>query len=341
MSARRRLEASARIGFERLPERTRLALRDAVNDVRGLRQIKRNQAVLARRLADVEAQLRARSGHGTGPTGPADARFPDGIRSRVCTAEQFDEPWYATWCERLGEVPRTNRKQWEHAYIARAADEVGVVRPGTRALGFGVGQEPLVAFLAGQGVEVVATDLDLEDDGSLVWHNTGQHASSLDPLRRPALCPDGRFDELVSWRPVDMRSVPTDLVDFDLCWSSCCFEHLGSLDAGLAFVEASLGTLRPGGVAIHTTEFNLSSDDATIDHGSVVLYRRRDLEAFTARMEAAGHEVAALDLAPGTGVLDEFVDVPPFVDDPHIRIALRGHVGTSVALVIRKAGGSA
>lgn len=335
MSLRGRVERSARVAFERLPESARQGLRRGLDDFRGLGQVKRNQAILARRIAHLEAATR----DGAGPlpsVPPADDRFPDGVRSRVCTQEQFDQGWYARWCEHLDEVPRTNRKQWEHAYIARVADELGVIGPGTRGIGFGVGCEPLVAYFAGQGVEVVATDLDPHDSGSLVWHNTGQHSSSLEPLRRPAICPDQQFDELVTWRPADMRSLPTDLADFDMCWSSCCLEHLGSLQVGLDFVEASLHTLRPGGVAIHTTEFNLSSNDDTVDNGSVVFYRRRDLESFRARMEAAGHEVAALDLAPGTGVLDEFVDVPPFVEDPHIRIALRGHVATSVALVIRK-----
>ena len=108
-------------------------------------------------------------------------------------------------------------------------------------------------------------------------------------------------------------------------------------EAGLDFVTHSLDTLHPGGVAIHTTEFNVTSNDETVEDGPVVLYRRRDLEGLVAKLETAGHEVAALDLEPGTGLLDEYADVPPFLDGPHIRLALRGHVTTSVALVIRKA----
>lgn len=333
MTLRQRSVRSARLAFERLPDSAREEIRHRVAGLRGLDRMKVNQALLARRLADLQVRLDGSPGE---DDTPVDSRFPPGIRSRICTEEQFHHRWYESWCERLGEEPRINRKQWEHVYIARCATATGVVAPGARALGFGVGHEPLVAHFAGAAMEVVATDLDPHDEGSMVWHNTGQHASSLDPLRRPELCDETRFDQLVTWRPVDMRAIPGDLSGFDLCWSSCCFEHLGSLEAGVEFVEASLATLRPGGLAVHTTEFNLSSNGATIETGSVVLYRRRDLEALVDRLEAEGHMVAALDLAPGIGVLDEFVDVPPFVDDPHIRIDHRGHVVTSVALVIKK-----
>ena len=46
------------------------------------------------------------------------------------------------------------------------------------------------------------------------------------------LCPPARFDQLVTFRPVDMTAIPDDLAGFDFCWSSCALEHLGSLAAG-------------------------------------------------------------------------------------------------------------
>ena len=54
------------------------------------------------------------------------------------------------------------------------------------------------------------------------------------------------------------------------------FEHIGDLEAGLSFVLASTALLRPGGFAIHTTEFNVSSDEATLSDGGNVIYRRQD-----------------------------------------------------------------
>jgi SAM-dependent methyltransferase len=132
-----------------------------------------------------------------------------------------------------------------------------------------------------------------------------------------------------------MRSIPDELRDFDFCWSACSLEHLGSLDEGLRFIERSLATLAPGGIAVHTTEYNLTSNDATPDHGHTVLYRRRDLEQMVERLEAAGHEVAALDLDRGAGVFDEYVDLPPYGNDPHLAVWYKNYTTTSIALVVR------
>ena len=44
------------------------------------------------------------------------------------------------------------------------------------------------------------------------------------------------------------------------------------------FVINSMRVLKPGGVAVHTTEFNLSSNDDTIEARDLCVYRRRDIE---------------------------------------------------------------
>jgi SAM-dependent methyltransferase len=324
---------TVRVAFDRLPAGMRDTIRGRFATVRGLDQLKRNQAMLAVRLAALE--------HGTASGGAADRpvvaddRFA-GLTSRICTQAQFDEPWFTARCAALGEEVRWRRKLWEHAYIAHALDTLGTVGDGQRGLGFGVGREAMVAYLAGKGCTIVATDLDAGEREARAWTETDQHAAGeLAALARGDLCPAGEFAARVTWLPVDMRAIPAELTGFDFCWSACSLEHLGTLDAGLAFIERSLATLRPGGIAVHTTEFNLSSDDRTPMEGPTVLFRRRDMVDLAARLEAAGHEVAAFDLDPGSGVLDEFVDLPPFLDEPLLRLAFREFTTTSIALVIR------
>ena len=74
-----------------------------------------------------------------------------------------------------------------------------------------------------------------------------------------------------------MNRIPHLEPAYDFCWSICSMEQLGSIERGLAFVEKSLSVLKPGGVAIHTTEFNYLSEDETIDNGSTVLFRKKDI----------------------------------------------------------------
>jgi hypothetical protein len=132
-----------------------------------------------------------------------------------------------------------------------------------------------------------------------------------------------------------MREIPSDLRGFDFCWSACSLEHLGTLAAGWDFVEKSMATLAPGGIAVHTTEYNVGSNEDTIESGGTVVYRERDVREIVQRLEAAGHEVAALDLSRGEGVLDQYVDLPPYADEPVLRFLLGQYTLTSVALVVR------
>lgn len=258
-------------------------------------------------------------------------------RSPVCRQADFETPWFAWWTASLGEGLRYHRKLWEFVFIAQALHERGLLRMGARGLGFGVGQEPLPAYFASRGCRIVATDLDAEAAADTGWIETAQHAAGVEPLQRPHLCPPEVLIDRVAFRSADMTAIPADLTGFDFCWSACALEHLGSIAAGLDFIEASLETLRPGGVAVHTTEFNLVSDEDTVDHQGTVLFRARDLRALAERLTARGHHVAPLDLAPGDAPLDRYLDLPPYNPEPHLKLALEGFETTSVGLIVAKA----
>lgn len=207
--------------------------------------------------------------------------------------------------------------------------------PGHRALGFGVGQEPLAALFANAGMEVVATDLDAERAEQIGWSATGQHARNIETLNAAGLCPPDRFAALASHRVVDMNDIPSDLKDFDLCWSSCALEHLGSIENGLKFIENSLLTLRRGGVAVHTTEFNISPGDDTLTTGETVLFKRKHFEQLAKSLRRRGREIE-LDFDLGSQPEDQHIDLPPYSHDGHLKLALMGFNTTSFGLIIRR-----
>lgn len=332
MTIRDKATGAVRSAFESLPESTRLGIRRVRDEMTGLGQMKANLALVAQRLSEVEQQIKPLVPHAE----VEDPRFPEGVRTRLCTQDQMLQPWFTAWCEEFHEPPYAHRKTWEFAYIAEALDALGVLQSGKRGLGFGVGREPLVPAFAARGVDVVATDLDPESSEALGWLRSDQHADlAVESMMRPEVCPPDTFRQRVTARAVDMRAIPDDLRGFDFCWSACALEHLGTLDLGLEFIERSLDTLAPGGIAVHTTEYNLTSNDDTIDSGAVVIYRERDVRALIDRLEAAGHEVAALDLHPGEGLLDHYVDVPPYGKEPVLRFLFAKYTLTSVAFVIR------
>ncbi len=256
--------------------------------------------------------------------------------SLLCNQAQCESAEYAGWCAQIGWPAAVHRKQWEWVYIASALDTLGLLAPGMRGLGFGVAREPLPALFAHYGVDVLATDLPADSDKLGLWKPHGMHAATLDELRYEGICSRDEFEQRIRFAAVDMRAVPAELRrgDFDFTWSSSSLDHLGSLQAGLAFIRASLECVRPGGAVVHTTEYNVQSNDKTLDYGDIVVYRQRDLEGFVAEMQQAGHAVT-LDLSRGTREYDTHVAHAPYAD-LHLCMELAGYVFTSVGLCIVK-----
>jgi SAM-dependent methyltransferase len=207
---------------------------------------------------------------------------------------------------------------------------------GRKGLGFGVGTEPLSAYFAERGCEIVATDMNADAAEAAGWTNSNEHAAGLAALNQRHICHPERFASHVTFRNADMNAIPSDLSGFDFTWSSCAFEHLGSIDLGLDFVKESARRLRPGGVAVHTTEPNCSSDEATVETGQTVLFRRRDILKLAEDLRAEG---CLLDLSfdLGNEPLDRHVDLPPYSHHTHVKLELLSHVTTSFGLFIVKA----
>jgi len=254
-----------------------------------------------------------------------------------CSAKDFFHPDFARICANLDLRPSHHRKIWEYVFIVHHLERFNLLREGVRGVGFGVGVEPLPSVFAKRGASITATDAPAEVIEGVGWTDTAQHVSAHDQVHYPTIVDRETFDARVSFQPCDMRAIDPALKDFDFCWSSCCFEHLGDLRAGLDFVRESVEkTLKIGGVACHTTELNLSSNTHTVDTGVTVLYRKRDLEEFAEEMRARGHHVEPFRVAPDSHWLDLHIDVPPYSQDPHLKIELMGYKTTSAGLVITR-----
>jgi SAM-dependent methyltransferase len=269
----------------------------------------------------------------------ASSPTPVMFTSSLCHQAHFALDQYRFWTRALKEAPKFQRKQWEFVYIAQALFERGFLEPGRRGLVFGAGQEQLPALFASFGVKVLATDQAPETAMAGGWIESGQHTYDLAALNQRSICTDRMFQELVSYRSVDMNDIPDELDEsFDFCWSACALEHLGSLAKGLDFIEASLRTLRPGGLAVHTTEFNLSSNTDTMETANVSLYRRVDIDEFVARLSGKGFDVSPINWELGEGFAEMVVDLPPYAGrgEPHIRLMAGEYQTTSIGLIIRK-----
>lgn len=282
---------------------------------------------------------------------PAGEPRPRNLGWRASTQRDVESPWFAHWCAELRIAPMYHRKLWEYAYVLQALHDAGLLREGVEGLGFGCGEEPIASYLASRGAQVTVTDLAPARARGLGWMETGQHTSGVDQAFRADLVSREVFERRVRLEYVDMNDIPASLEGrHDFCWSICAFEHLGSIEQGLRFVERSMGTLRPGGVAVHTSEFSFVEGDRLVDGGSTVLFQRQHYQELAARLRRAGHEVGAIDFDPGSEPLDRFIDLPPYSwDGPegrrwgadgaevgHLKLSVGGVASTCFGVVVRR-----
>lgn len=255
---------------------------------------------------------------------------------QLVTSHQYYEEAYIRWCYALKTEPKLKRKQWEWVYILEVLNKYGLLRDGARGLGFGCGKEPLPSLMAKLGCNIVVTDLEKNEAAKSGWIDGNQHASHLKDLNYPKILDPSVFARKATFRACDMNDIPDDLSNFDFVWSSCSLEHLGSLENGLHFIENSAKCLRPGGVAVHTTEFNLGSNEKTLESGGACIYRKRDIEGLALRLIKKGYQIGKINFLPGSEPPDLFIDLPPYKSAIHLRLIVKRHLTTSIGLFLKR-----
>lgn len=236
-----------------------------------------------------------------------------------------------------------HRKFWEFAAIAHALDKLGVVKRGTRGIGFGCGVEPLASFFVNQGSDVVVSDAPAQGE----WARTNQHSQGLEMTRHKLLIDSNTYAKHASFRAIDMNNLPKDVTSgkFDFVYSGGALEHVGGEAKSIAFIMNSLQALKPGGVAAHTTEFVISSDSTrNVNVPWMTVFTKTVWTNLLKRIEDAGYEVIG-PMNYGVGQDPSPIDWGrPYRAPHHFNlVAYREHphnkdpfVHTSVLLLVRK-----
>ena len=192
-----------------------------------------------------------------------------------------------------------HRKLWERCAVAQALEERDMLRPGRKGIGFAVGQEPLPSIFAAHGVHLVASHFHFEGVTRSLGHNRPTRrltqgyslaqGAVRSRFRSAGHVRDHRHarSERSSSRSLRFR---LEFVLIRTPWHSRGWS---------TFLVDSLESLKPAGVAVHTTEFNVSSNDATVESSANVIYRRKHIEAFDARLRGMECGIEALNTDPG------------------------------------------
>ncbi len=249
------------------------------------------------------------------------------LASRMPWIADVASPWFAYWATELGCEIAAQRKLWESAVVLQTFHEAGVLRPDAKVLGFGVGDEALPSYLASIGLHVVATDLPGVTDTAACW--------------KPDLLTREQFEERVEVSDLDMRRLDdATLRDLDACWSCSVLNEMASPEAAADTAILTLDVLRPGGVAVHVTEFAFADNDP-VQHPQTLCFTRAFFEKLAEALTGRGHHVSRLDFSPGAHPLDGYIDTEPFGETfggqapPHLKILSGAELRTSFALTVR------
>jgi hypothetical protein len=253
--------------------------------------------------------------------------YPD---SQTVSASQFYEERFLDCLKSLDLNPGLDRKTWEYAFIMNAIDTYCGFGPERRGLGFGVGKERLPSAMVLRGCELIVTDYVPPDDQSLEWE-----ARKIDDLIYENIVPAAALRNKAQFREVDMNKIPEDLVNFDFLWSTGSLEHIGGLKNGLHFIENAMKCLRYNGIAVHTTEFTLTSRTVGYDTPGESFYCQKDIEDLAFRLTQAGHSIV-LNFRRGNTIADTHVDIPPYHEGMTLAAQHYDHVITSIGLIIQK-----
>jgi len=258
--------------------------------------------------------------------------------SKIVNKADFDTVSYKMLCAELKEDFRYHRKPWEFVMIAKTLFDNNMLMPGKSGIGFGVGTEPLPSYFLSKGCAITATDQPPTNTNTANWTGSDQYCNSIADINKRGICTEEDMERL-TFTYMDMNYITRMNSNFDFVWSSCALEHLGTLQNGLWFITRSLSMLKPGGIAVHTTEYNLASNtDTNFQHVNCI-YRKIDLDILEDTVNKLGCRMETVDYTRGTHEYDLYVDGKgwqPYKQEPHLNLRIDGFDATSVLLVIHK-----
>ena len=249
--------------------------------------------------------------------------------NKICRTADAANPVWRQGYDDLGfpaEPSVFHRKIWEFNQTLYGLRKLRRLAPGASALGIGCGHEELMYFLANRIHRVVATDLY---EGSYLGGE-----SDADVLEHPAKYAPFKYREnhLEVQRMDGLALSAADgAFDFAFCLSS--IEHFGSIDDKLKALREMFRVLKPGGVAVLTTEVVLNR----IGRGDQYFQR----ETLARLVREAGFSVESpLDLRVETEHAARPLALPmeTFVS-PHVVLRNFHTIYTSVSLFLMKPAG--
>lgn len=174
--------------------------------------------------------------------------------NKVCRVADAADPLWRRGYQDLGfadDPGRFHRKVWEFNQTLYGLRRLRRLAPGATALGIGCGHEELMYFLANRIRHVTATDLY---EGTWIGGE-----SDADVLQHPAKYAPFKYrEDHLEVRRMDGLALDAPEATFDFAFCLSSIEHFGGLADKLRALQEMFRVLKPGGVAVLTTEVVLN-----------------------------------------------------------------------------------
>lgn len=223
---------------------------------------------------------------------------------------------------------KLHRKYWEMGFLINSLIENNLLQKNNKGIVFGCGQEPTIPALANLGLKVTISDQPKSTGKNSGWDMTKQYCHGLEVFDKYTFP-----KENISYKEINMNEIP-NISGYDFLWSLCSLEHLGSIENSFKFVINSMNVLKPGGLAIHTTEFNFKEDVFRDDFQNCV-FSKSLLEKLFYYLKGHGHNPYKLNFDMGDSLEDHHIDKQPFSDSLHLKLFAEGYYITSIGFIIK------
>jgi len=190
---------------------------------------------------------------------------PSRFERRLCKACNIEDWHGEDWLSILDKIglgyqrdeQRRHRKAWEWVQGLYGLKRLGFLHDQTRALGVGAGKEHVLYYLANHVKQVIATDIY----GDVLYKDESAPQDMLTHPQKYAPFPY-RHDRLLV-RRMNGRKLSFEPNSFDVVFSFSSIEHFGGHSAATEAVREMERVLRPGGVAVLSTELILNGQQRT------------------------------------------------------------------------------
>lgn len=229
-----------------------------------------------------------------------------------------------------------HRKHWEIAQVMRGILDHTPKRRRKRVLGVGAGSEPTIFLLTESFDEVHATDLYAGGG----WRNVAPDTM----LTHPEHYSGGVGDvSKLTVQHMDARDLryADESVDAVFCTSS--IEHFGDWPDMMQAAREMGRVLKPGGVAVIVTEYDLNGTAGAFNHNGYAFNEAMLHEVIVAPSGCALVQPLNLEVSQvtrktaqtlGEAISRDMTGRPPKY--PHILLEGAGYLFTSVSLVLQK-----